>query len=189
MTLSPRRLPAPSGTSPASSARTRCRSEDRAGIVRPDDGDRPRRARGVVRCAGRAAISISTTTKRASTSTASSPGSRSPIGRVGRRRTITRRSWETAGVQLGLYRGGELIGCARAITDFARFAYLSDVYVEPGYRGQGLGRWLVQVMLDHPELQNVRWVLHTNDAHGLYGQFGFEAADETVMQRARPALA
>ena len=102
---------------------------------------------------------------------------------------ITRRSWETAGVQLGLYRDGELIGCARAITDFSRFAYLSDVYVEPAYRGQGLGRWLVQVMLDHPDIQNVRWVLHTKDAHGLYRQFGFEAGDETVMQRARTALA
>jgi GNAT superfamily N-acetyltransferase len=99
---------------------------------------------------------------------------------------ITRRSWETAGVQLGLYTNGEMIGCARAITDFARFAYLSDVYVEPEFRGQGLGRWLVQVMLEHPEIQNVRWVLHTKDAHGLYRQFDFEPADETVMQRARP---
>ena len=63
-----------------------------------------------------------------------------------------RRSWDAAGVTLGLYHGGEMIGCARAITDFTRFAYLSDVYVEPEHRGHGLGRWLVQTMLDHPDV-------------------------------------
>ena len=94
-----------------------------------------------------------------------------------------RRSWQRAGVVLGLYRGAELIGCARAVTDFARFAYLSDAFVLPEHRGHGLGRWLVQTMIDHPAVPGVRWVLHTKDAHGLYGQLGFEAADETVMQR------
>jgi GNAT superfamily N-acetyltransferase len=99
---------------------------------------------------------------------------------------VVRRSWDSAGVVLGLYRGEEMIGCARAITDFARFAYLSDVMVEPDFRGHGLGRWLVQTIVDHPDIPRVRWVLHTNDAHGLYAQLGFEAADETVMQRPRP---
>jgi GNAT superfamily N-acetyltransferase len=101
---------------------------------------------------------------------------------------ITRRSWERASVVLGLYRGDELIGCARALTDFARFAYLSDVFVVPEFRGQGLGKWLVRTMLDHPEIGGVRWMLHTNDAHGLYRELGFMAADETVMQRPRPAV-
>ena len=99
-----------------------------------------------------------------------------------------RRSWERAGVVFGLYRGDDLVGCSRAVTDFARIAYLSDVFVLPAHRGHGLGRWLVQTMLAHPEIQGVRWVLHTNDAHGLYRQLGFEAADETVMQRPRPLL-
>lgn len=100
--------------------------------------------------------------------------------------SVVRRSWDGAGVVLGLYHGGAMIGCARAITDFARFAYLSDVYVDPAYRGHGLGRWLVQTMIEHPDIPRVRWVLHTNDAHDLYRQFGFEGADETVMQRPRP---
>jgi GNAT superfamily N-acetyltransferase len=100
--------------------------------------------------------------------------------------SAVRRSWEKAGVMLGLYKDAELIGCARAVTDFARFAYLSDVFVEPGHRGHGLGRWLVQTMIEHPDILGVRWVLHTDDAHGLYSQLGFEAPDETVMQRPRP---
>jgi GNAT superfamily N-acetyltransferase len=98
-----------------------------------------------------------------------------------------RRSWDKAGVVLGLYKDAELIGCARAVTDFARFAYLSDVFVVPEHRGHGLGRWLVQTMIEHPAIPGVRWMLHTDDAHGLYGQLGFESADDTVMQRPRPA--
>ena len=102
-----------------------------------------------------------------------------------------RRSWDAAGVTLGLYHGDEMIGCTRAITDFTRFAYLSDVYVEPAHRGHGLGRWLVQTMLDHPNVLGVRWVLHTRGTTArLYHQLGFETlsetVDETVMQRRRP---
>ena len=97
-----------------------------------------------------------------------------------------RRSWDAARVTLALYHGDEMNGCCRAITDFTRFAYLSDVYLEPAHRGRGLGRWLAQTMIDHPEIQRVRWVLHTADAHSLYSQLGFLPADDTVMQRPRP---
>jgi GNAT superfamily N-acetyltransferase len=97
-----------------------------------------------------------------------------------------RRSWDAAGIVLGLYDGDDMIGCCRAVTDFTRFSYLSDVFVLPEYRGHGLGRWLVETMVSHPEAPQVRWVLHTNDAHGLYAQLGFVEADETVMQRPRP---
>jgi GNAT superfamily N-acetyltransferase len=104
-----------------------------------------------------------------------------------------RRSWDAAGVTLGLYLGSEMIGCARAITDFTRFAYLSDVYVDPEHRGRGLGRWLVQTMLDHPDVPHVRWVLHTRSyTTRLYRECGFErvneSGDEVVMQRPRPPI-
>jgi GNAT superfamily N-acetyltransferase len=96
---------------------------------------------------------------------------------------ITRRSWERPSVVLGQYHDAALIGGARALTDFARFAYLSDVYVEPANRGHGLGAWLVQTMLDHPEIGNVRWLLHIDGAHGLYCEFRFVPTDEKVMER------
>ncbi len=91
------------------------------------------------------------------------------------------RSWDAAAIVVGLYDGDSMIGCARAVTDFTRFAYLSDVYVDPTYRGLGLGRWLVQTMIEHPDACQARWVLHTSDAHGLYRELGFEGADESVM--------
>lgn len=65
------------------------------------------------------------------------------------------------------------VGFARVVTDFTRAAYLADVFILPSYRGQGLGKWLVQSILAHPELQSVGWTLYTDDAHELYKQFGF----------------
>ena len=74
----------------------------------------------------------------------------------------------------GLYRGARQLGFARVVTDYATFAWLADVYVLDEFRGEGLGRWLVAVVLSHPELQNLRrWILGTRDAHELYRRFGF----------------
>ncbi len=70
------------------------------------------------------------------------------------------------------------IGFARAITDYATFAYLADVFILEPHRGKGLSKWLISCILAHPELQGLRrWMLATRDAHGLYRQFGFEAVE------------
>lgn len=74
----------------------------------------------------------------------------------------------------GLYHGERQIGFARVVSDKATFAYVGDVFVISEYRGQGLSKWLMQVIVEHPELQGLRrWVLATRDAHGLYRQFDF----------------
>lgn len=74
----------------------------------------------------------------------------------------------------GLYDGPRQIGLARVVSDFSIFAYLCDVIIHEDYRGQGLGKWLISSVHKHPELVNVRrWMLVTNDAHGLYSQFGY----------------
>jgi len=68
------------------------------------------------------------------------------------------------------------IGFARVISDRATIAILNDVFVLPEFRGRGLGKWLVECAMSHPELQGMKaWVLVTRDAHELYGQFGFKA--------------
>jgi GNAT superfamily N-acetyltransferase len=70
--------------------------------------------------------------------------------------------------------GGGQVGFARVVTDRATFAYLADVFVVPAERGRGLSKWLMSVIVGHPELQDLRrWLLGTRDAHGLYTQFGF----------------
>lgn len=78
-------------------------------------------------------------------------------------------------VCFGLYHQKALIGFARALSDGHSIAYLADVIVAPEYRGQGLGYWLTECALNHPELQPMRrWLLRTRDAHGLYQKLGFE---------------
>jgi len=79
-------------------------------------------------------------------------------------------------IPFGLYKNGRQIGFARVVTDRATFAYLADVFVLPEERSRGHGRWLVQAVLDHPELQGLRrWLLGSRDAQGLYRKLGFAA--------------
>jgi GNAT superfamily N-acetyltransferase len=90
-----------------------------------------------------------------------------------------------------LFHGERQIGFARVITDRATYAYLADVYVLEEYRGQGLGTWLIEVVVAHPDLQGLRRLsLVTRDAHSLYRKFGFAelATPEQHMEIARPGV-
>jgi len=85
----------------------------------------------------------------------------------------------------GVYKDTKQVGFARWITDSATFAYLCDVYIESEYRGLGLSKKLMSLMMFHPHLQGLRiYYLGTLDAHGLYAQFGFKplAAPERRME-------
>ena len=74
----------------------------------------------------------------------------------------------------GVYDNNKQVGYARVITDTATFAYLADVFIDENYRGRGLGKWLVNVILKHPDLQGLRRIiLTTKDAHKVYEQCGF----------------
>ena len=68
-----------------------------------------------------------------------------------------------------MFAGERQIGLARVVTDYATYGYLADVFVVEGYRGQGLGKWLMECVMAHP----ARFGLVTRDAQGLYQQFGF----------------
>jgi len=84
---------------------------------------------------------------------------------------------------VGLYRDGRLVGFCRAVTDGVAFVYLADVYVLPEFRGRGLGVELVREMIENGPYADRKWLLHTEDAHGLYEKFGFAAPDRKVMER------
>jgi GNAT superfamily N-acetyltransferase len=76
----------------------------------------------------------------------------------------------------GLFHAQDQVGFARVITDKATFAYLADVYILESHRGNGLSKWLLEVIQGHEDLQGLRrFMLATRDAHGLYSQFGFKA--------------
>jgi GNAT superfamily N-acetyltransferase len=75
-----------------------------------------------------------------------------------------------------------LVGFGRAVTDLATYAYWTDVVVAEDYRRRGLGRWLSECMLAHPELQALRRVaLLTRDAANLYAGLGFSAGPGSLI--------
>jgi N-acetylglutamate synthase-like GNAT family acetyltransferase len=79
----------------------------------------------------------------------------------------------------GVYDGDKQIGVARVVTDYSIFAYLCDVFIHEDYRSDGLGKWLIRTIMEHPDLKDMRrWLLVTNDAHGLYTQFGFNLIED-----------
>lgn len=89
----------------------------------------------------------------------------------------------------GVYQGERQIGFARVVTDQATFAYVGDVFVLDEFRGQGIGKRLMDVIVADPRLQGLRrWVLATRDAHGLYEQFEFSSLrhPERWMEKTAP---
>ena len=90
----------------------------------------------------------------------------------------------------GIYDGsGAQVGFARVVSDFSTVAYLGDVFVLESHRGRGLGKWMMECIMQYPAFEGMRrWILVTGDAHGLYRQFGFTALQsaERYMELYRP---
>ena len=73
-----------------------------------------------------------------------------------------------------LFEGERQVGLVRVVTDYTTFAYLCDVFVLESHQGRGLGTWMMQCVMQHPDLQGLRrWHLTTRDAHALYRKVGF----------------
>ena len=88
----------------------------------------------------------------------------------------------------GVYLNKNQIGFARVITDYNTFAYLLDVFIVPKYQNNGVGKTLVEHILNYPELKKVKtWMLKTNDASDFYKKFGFTEPDDgyKIMQLKR----
>lgn len=83
----------------------------------------------------------------------------------------------------GVYLRDRQVGFARAVTDYATIYWLCDVYIDEEYRGLGLGKRLVQCIVESDSLKGLAGILGTRDAHGLYEQFGFQKESERMMRR------
>lgn len=106
-----------------------------------------------------------------------------------RERTIeqTRTAIENS-ICFGLFQGDRQVGFARVVSDKATFAYIGDVFVIDEYRGRGLSKWLMEIIIAHPDLQGLRrWVLATRDAHSLYEKYGFHGLTYPERWMERPA--
>lgn len=89
-----------------------------------------------------------------------------------RPREVIRKSMEHS-VCFGVYCNGLQVGFARVITDFATTYYLCDVIIDEAYRGHGLGKRMIDTIVNDEELKPLYAMLVTKDAHGLYEQYGF----------------
>jgi GNAT superfamily N-acetyltransferase len=97
---------------------------------------------------------------------------------TGRPLDVVQRSLDNS-LCFGLYENGRQVGLARVVTDRATFAWLCDVFVLEPYRGRGLSKWLMECVMNYPDLQGLRrFLLGTRDAHGLYQRFGFTSLDD-----------
>lgn len=89
----------------------------------------------------------------------------------------------------GVYENDQQVGFARVSTDYTIFAWIMDVFILEEYRGKGYSKQLMNAILSHEKLQDLqRWGLATDDAHGLYQQFGFTPLKhpEKMMEIAKP---
>ncbi len=89
----------------------------------------------------------------------------------------------------GMYdQNNQIVGFARVITDYTVFAYLADVFILEGHRNRGLGKMLVNQVINHDAFKDIRfWRLDTKDAHGLYRKVGFREPSfpERMMEKRR----
>jgi GNAT superfamily N-acetyltransferase len=102
---------------------------------------------------------------------------------LGRSREEVERLVRGATRVVSLFHDGRQIGFCRAVSDGTSFVYLADVYVLEAYRGRGLGLELVREMVEGSELRERKWLLHTEDAHGLYREVDFTEPNYKVMER------
>jgi GNAT superfamily N-acetyltransferase len=103
-------------------------------------------------------------------------------------REVVARSIENS-LCFGVYTQGRQVGFARVISDYATYAYVADVFILESFRGHGLGKWMMECIMQHPRLQGLRrWSLVTRDAQALYARFAFEPLKkpQNYMERHHP---
>ena len=105
----------------------------------------------------------------------------------GRTAVVMRKAIDNSILCFGLYRKTDTVsvqvGFARVVSDFAAFAYLSDIFILPEYRGKGLGKWLVSTLCDHPEIRNLKNVTLITRTPEFYEPFSFVVHDPTSVRK------
>jgi GNAT superfamily N-acetyltransferase len=87
---------------------------------------------------------------------------------IGRPMSIVRKSIENS-LCFGLYEGDKQVGFARIVTDGATVGWICDMFILPSHRSSGLGKWLLESMMEYPDVKGLRRILlNTRDAHDLY---------------------
>lgn len=83
----------------------------------------------------------------------------------------------------GMYtKANKQVGFARVVTDFVFFGNIMDVIIDPEYQGKGLGKRLVEFMLNDLEIKGIQTItLKTKDAHSFYEKYGFKKIGDSQL--------
>ena len=76
-----------------------------------------------------------------------------------------------------LFREEELVGFVRVLSDFVSTSWVADMVIKETYRGHGLGSWMMECVMSHPEFLHTQFALQTKDAHAFYEKLGFARRD------------
>jgi len=87
---------------------------------------------------------------------------------------------------LNLWWSNQQVGFCRAVTDHATFTWICDVIIDEGHRGKGLGKWMVECLVGHDQIQTRSQSLATRDAHTLYEPHGFQRTEFMLRKLPQP---
>ena len=97
---------------------------------------------------------------------------------------VIQRSIDHSSMVFGVYHRNTQVGFARCVTDYTTIYYLCDIVIDKAYRGKGLGKSLIRFIVAQENVKNLRGLLLTSDAHGLYEQYGFAKVLDKAMMKA-----
>jgi N-acetylglutamate synthase-like GNAT family acetyltransferase len=95
---------------------------------------------------------------------------------LGRSRELVERSVAKS-LCFSALEGDRQVGFARVVTDEATFAWVCDVFVDEGSRGQGIGRLLMAAITRDPRLAGLKRTVLVTSSPEFYAPFGYEPLD------------
>jgi N-acetylglutamate synthase-like GNAT family acetyltransferase len=96
---------------------------------------------------------------------------------IGRSPEMTKQAIHNSTFCFGVYHENDQVGFARVTSDLTTFAYLADVFILRDYRGQGLGKWLIQTIINYPELAALKRIMLFTHTPEFYSDAGFQLYD------------
>jgi ribosomal protein S18 acetylase RimI-like enzyme len=98
---------------------------------------------------------------------------------LGERRPVSRPDifggmLRNANLTMTAWRGNELVGIARTLTDFTYVAYLADLAVDAAWQRQGIGRRLIAETRERLQPECMLVLLAAPKANEFYAKLGFE---------------
>ena len=99
-----------------------------------------------------------------------------------RTRDQVRRALEHSRPVISAWEGKRMVGFTRVISDLTYRATIWDVIVRPSHQGRGVGKLMIERVLEHPDLRTVtNFVLLTKDQHAFYERLGFRKEPDMAM--------